>query len=274
MADLTGRVVAITGGARGIGLATARAFATAGARVALGDIDADLALRSARALDGAVDGMGAPLDVRDPESFAAFLKAVETDLGPVDVLVNNAGVAPFGMFTDLDLAVIDLLVDVNLRGVLHGTRLALPPMLARGHGHIVNVASLAGRIALPGAAVYTATKHAVVGLTETVRAEVRSSGVRLTAVLPTFVSTELVAGLPLRGVPVVAPERIAAAIVRAVRRGGPPIVTVPRWMGVLPRLAAVTPYRMLDALRGLMPRPVVDHAARTDYERRVSDLLG
>ena len=270
MADLTGRVVAITGGARGIGLATARAFAAAGARVALGDVDAGLASAAAAPLGG----MATPLDVRDPDSFAAFLKAAETDLGPVDVLVNNAGVAPVGNFVELDRAVIDLQVDVNLRGVLLGTRLALPAMMARGRGHIVNVASLAGRLPLPGAAVYTATKHAVVGLSEAVRAEVRPSGVRVTAVLPTFATTELVAGLPLRGVPVVPPERIAAAIVRAVRRGGPPIVAVPRWMGALPRLAAFTPYRVVDALRRLGPGPEVDRAARADYERRVSDLLG
>jgi NAD(P)-dependent dehydrogenase (short-subunit alcohol dehydrogenase family) len=270
VADLTGRVVAVTGGARGIGLATARAFAAAGAKVALGDVDPDLAGAAA----GAIGGLAAPLDVRDLASFDAFLKAVEAGLGPLDVLVNNAGVAPAGMFTDLDPVLIDLQVDVNLRGVLHGMRLALPAMVARRRGHVVNVASLAGRVALPGAAVYTATKHAVVGLTEAVRAELHSSGVRLTAVLPTFATTDIVAGLQLRGIPVVAPERIAAAIVRAVRRGGPPIVTVPRWMGVLPRLAALTPYRVADALRRLTPEnPPIDHAARADYERRVSDLL-
>jgi len=114
----------------------------------------------------------------------------------------------------------------------------------------------------------------VIGLTEAVRAEVRGSGVRLTAVLPTFVTTEIVAGLPLRGIPIVPPERIAAAIVKAVRRGGPPIVTVPRWMGALPRLTAILPYRLGDALRRLTPEnPEIDHAARANYERRVSDLL-
>lgn len=270
MPDLAGRVVAITGGARGIGLATARAFAAAGARVALGDVDASLAGVAAASLGG----LAAPLDVRDPASFAACLKAVEAELGPLDVLVNNAGVAPAGQFTDLDQALIDVQVDVNLRGVLHGMRLALPGMVARQRGHVVNVASLAGRVPLPGAAVYTATKHAVVGLTEAVRVELRGTGVRLTAVLPTFATTELVAGLPLRGVPVVSADRIAGAIVRAVRRGGPPVVAVPRWMGALPRLTALAPYRVVDALRRLSPQHVeIDHGARAGYERRVSDLL-
>jgi NAD(P)-dependent dehydrogenase (short-subunit alcohol dehydrogenase family) len=255
-ASLTGRVVAVTGGARGIGLATARAFLAAGARVAVGDVDGDLAAAAGADIAG-------PLDVRDLASFETFLKAVEADLGPVDVLVNNAGVAPTGQFAQQEQPLIDLQVDVNLRGVLLGTRLVLPGMLARRRGHIVNVASLAGRIPLPDGAVYSATKHAVVGLTAAVQAEVRSSGVRLTAVLPTFVRTSLVAGLSLRGVPVVAPERVAAAIVRAVRRGGPVTVAVPRWMGLLPRWT----YRLVPV------DPAIDHTARADYERRITDLL-
>jgi short-subunit dehydrogenase len=158
--------------------------------------------------------------------------------------------------------------------VLNGMRLALPGMVARGQGHIVNVASLAGRIPLPGAAVYTATKHAVVGLTEAVRAEVKASGVRLTAVLPTFVRTDIVSGLPLRGVPTIEPERVGETIVRAVRRGWPPAVVVPRWLGVLPRLAALTPYRVADGLRRFTGRDQdVDAEARAPYERRVADLL-
>lgn len=266
------RVVAVTGGARGIGLAIAAAFAAAGDRVVLGDVDEAAAADAA----GRLRGHGLPLDVRDPASFRAFLDWARALAGPVDVLVNNAGVAPAGAFLDTDQRLLDLVLDVNLRGVVHGMRLALPDMLARGGGHVVNVASLAGRVPLPGAASYTASKFAVVGLTEAVRAEIAGSGVRVTAVLPAFVRTDIVAGLPLRGLPTVAPERVARAVVRAVRGGGPPLVTVPRWAGGLPRVAALTPHRVLDAARRLAGRnrlPAVDAAARAPYESRVARLL-
>jgi NADP-dependent 3-hydroxy acid dehydrogenase YdfG len=270
--ELNGKVVAVTGGARGIGLATARAFAAAGARVAIGDVDAATAREAAEGFHGFAAG----LDVRDRGSFESFLKSVDAELGPVDVLVNNAGVAPAGYFVETDPAYVDLVLEVNLRGVLNGMRLVLPGMVDRRRGHVVNIASLAGRIPLPGAAVYTATKHAVVGLTEAVRAELRDSGVRLTAVLPWFVRTDIVTGTQMGGRGSIAPEQVADAILKAVRRGWPPAVTVPRWLGVLPRMTALMPYRVQDVARGLAGlyrRAEIDEAARAPYERRVANLL-
>jgi NADP-dependent 3-hydroxy acid dehydrogenase YdfG len=255
-------LVAVTGGARGIGLAIATAFARRGAEVVLGDRDPEAARTAAADLDARAH----PLDVRDRESFAAFLAAA----GPVDVLVNNAGVAPAGAFAEADPAALDCTLDVNLRGVMYGMRLVLPAMLARRGGHIVNIASLSSRVPLPGAAVYTATKHGVVGLSEAVRAEIRGSGVRVSAVLPTFVTTEIVSGFALRGVPVVPATAVADAVVRVVRRGGPPVVTVPRWLGALPWVAAFVPWRVRDALAGGSRAPV-DLAARAPYERRVAE---
>jgi NADP-dependent 3-hydroxy acid dehydrogenase YdfG len=267
------RVVAITGGARGIGLATARAFAAAGARVAIGDVDAGLAAEVA----GELGGYPHPLDVRDRDSFAAYLAATEAALGPVDILVNNAGVAPAGRFVETDPAVLDLVVDVNLRGVMNGMRLALPGMIARRSGLVVNIASLAGRVPLPGAATYGATKHGVVGLTAAVRAEVRGSGVAVSAVLPMFTRTELISGLRLSGMPKVDAEQVAAAVVRLARRRRPPAaVTVPRWLTAAGAFHATVPpwLRERFAAGALRAEQTVDPAARAGYERRVSDLLG
>ncbi len=260
--------VVITGGARGIGLATARAFATSGALVTIGDIDLAAATEQAAGFGG----RALRLDVRDRDSFTAFLD----EAGPVDVLVNNAGLTVAAAFLDTPSELRDLQIDVNLRGVMHGMAAALPAMVARGRGHVVNVASLAGRLALPKAATYTATKFAVVGLTQAVRGELHGTGVRLTAVLPTFVATEMIEGTPVPGPLVVDADRVAAAIVRTVRRGGPGLVTVPRWMGLAPMLSAWTPPLVQDAIRGRVGRAHLDahDAHRQAYARRVAALLG
>jgi NAD(P)-dependent dehydrogenase (short-subunit alcohol dehydrogenase family) len=258
--------VAITGGARGIGLATARAFAGAGAKVAIGDVDEEAAAAAA----AQVGATAHVLDVRDPDSFAVFVDAV----GVPDVLVNNAGIAHAAPFIDTPAELRDLQLQVNLGGVINGLGAVLPEMVRRGRGHVVNVASIAGRIALPNAAMYTATKFAVVGLTEAVAAELHGTGVRVSAVLPTFVRTQMTEGLPLRGVPTVEPPDVAQAILRLVRRGGPAIVAVPRWMGGLPRLAAFTPQMVVDALRHGASGPYTDPAERrAAYEARLRRLL-
>ena len=262
--------VAITGGARGIGLATARAFAAAGASVAIGDVD-DEAAAAAALQTGATAHV---LDVRDPASFATFFGAI----GVPDVLVNNAGIAHADSFVNTPPELRDLQIDVNLRGVVNGMAAVIPGMIERGHGHVINVASLAGRIAIPDAAIYSATKFAVVGLTEAVAVELRDSGVRVSAVLPTFVRTEMTDGLPLSGVPVVDPPDVAQQILRVVRRGGPTVTAVPRWMGGIPRLAALTPHAIVDALKhgsaSEANRPYEDREQRrAAYIARVRGLL-
>jgi NAD(P)-dependent dehydrogenase (short-subunit alcohol dehydrogenase family) len=269
--SLDGKVVAVTGGARGIGLAVATRLAAAGARVAIGDLDATLAAERAAAFGG----VGLPLDVCDEGSFVAFLTGVGERLGPLDVLVNNAGVAAIGSFRATSAAEHALQFAVNLGGVERGLRLALPPMLARGAGHVVNMASAAGRIPAPGAAVYTATKQAVVGLTEAVRFELRTTGVRVSAVLPPVVRTEMSAGLRLPLLPTVSPERVAAAVHRVLTRRRPPAtVMVPRWLGVAAVLDAASPQWLRDAVRRLTPVDGgVDRAARAHYDARMRRQL-
>ena len=268
--SLEGKVAAVTGGARGIGRATAHALARAGARVAIGDLDGDLAARSA----AEVGALGLQLDVSDRESFERFLDEVESTLGPLDVLVNNAGIVHLGRFLDEDDAATRRQFDVNVFGVINGTRLGVPRLLRRPEGHLVNVASSAGKIAPPGIATYVATKHAVVGLTEAVRAEHRDTPLEFSIVMPGVVRTEMIAGYErARGVREVEPSDVADAIVEALRR--PRVdVFVPRSLGPVSRLMALLPRAAREALdRALKVDRVTadaDMSARRDYEARAA----
>lgn len=224
MGQLDGKVVAITGGARGIGEATAKQLATLGARVAVGDLDAELAQASA----AEYGGLGLPLDVTSRESFVGFLDKVEAEFGRIDVLVNNAGIMVIGPVLEVPLDDQLRQLDINLKGVIHGCHAVVPKMLANGGGQIVNIASLAGVIAPPGAAVYTATKAGVLGLSEGLDAELAPQGIRVGAILPTFTNTHLTDGTTApRLSPHIEPETVAAEVVRTIRRH--------RQIGVAPR---------------------------------------
>lgn len=190
-ARIAGKVVVITGGARGIGYATARTLRDLGAQVAIGDVDEAKVKESGAELG--LDVYGA-LDVTDPDSFEAFLDQVERTLGPIDVLVNNAGIMPTGHFADEPDRVSRRILDINVYGVVLGSKLATRRMLERGRGHVINIASLAGVVATPGLATYCASKAAVLALTDTLRLEYRDRGIEFSAVTPTFTNTELVAG--------------------------------------------------------------------------------
>src|SRR3954447_8536224 len=267
--SLAGRVVAITGAARGIGRATAAALVREGATVAIGDLDADLGRRTAGELGPQAAAF--TLDVTDRASFEAFLDAVEAQLGPIHVLVNNAGIMALGPFVAEDDATARRMVDINVHGVLHGMKAVLPRLLARGDGHLVNIASAAGKGAYPGGATYCGTKHFVVGVTETVRGELRGSGVDVSVVMPVVVDTELATGLgTARGVPWAQPQDVAVAIVETLHR--PRFdVYVPRSMGPLTALAAVVPRPVREAaLRAIGADRVlwVDPAQRREHEVR------
>lgn len=263
---LPGAAVAITGAARGIGYATAKAFIAEGARVFIGDLDADLAKAAAAEL-GCVGG---GLDVRSRESFGEFLAGIDR---PLQVLVNNAGIMPAGRFADEADSVTDAIIDVNLNGVLRGTKLVLPGMLERGSGHIVNVASYLGEVPAAGLATYCASKHAVVGFSEALRDELAGTGVTVTTVLPSAVRTDLVSGVKLGGMlPTVDPEDIATAIV-ATCQTRTAVVAVPGWMRSYEAVAALVPDKIVGAVRGRLTRDRVlrnlDKAARADYDERI-----
>lgn len=270
--SLVGTVVAITGGARGIGRATAAALIAQGAKVAIGDLDAALAARTADDLGHGT--LGLALDVTNPVTFETFLDQVEARLGPLDVLINNAGIMPIGPFTEESDETARALVDINLNGVIVGSKLALRRFLPRGRGHLVNIASAAGKAGFPGGATYCATKHAVVGLSEAIRAEARDRGIGVSVVMPTVVHTELGSGLAeTRSFKAVEPEDVAAAIVGALQRNRYEVF-VPKSMGSILRPKGMLPIRVVDAIGRLFKSDQVltrpDHVQRAAYEARVA----
>src|SRR3954447_2021947 len=269
--SLNGKVVAITGGARGIGKATAAALVRKGCRVAIGDLDLELAEKTAAGLGGGTIAL--PLDVTDRGSFAAFLDNAERELGPLDVVVNNAGIMPVTPFAEEADDSLKRQLDINVYGVIVGMQLAIARFQPRGHGHIVNLASQAGKGGFPGIATYSGTKHAVVGISEAVRAELRGSGVEILCVMPTVVNTELTSGVGQRWVKPVEASDVAEEIVDAmeVPRFD---VFVPRSNGVLFKILAPLPRSWREALGRAMKVDKlmieVDHSARQAYENRAA----
>jgi NAD(P)-dependent dehydrogenase (short-subunit alcohol dehydrogenase family) len=274
--SLAGQVVAITGGARGIGRATAAALIAQGARVAIGDIEQELAEGAARELGAGTIGL--PLDVTDRSAFASFLDEVENRLGPLEVLINNAGIMPVGPFLEESDRCADRILDINVRGVIFGSKLALERFVPRRRGHLVNLASAAGKLGLAGGVTYCASKHAVVGLSEAIRAEFRTAGIDISVVMPTVVNTELGSGLGVtRAFKAVEPEEVADAIVDALQTARFDVY-VPRSMAPIIRGGNVLPRRMMEGIGRLLKSDQVlmqlDHDARASYEARMTDTMG
>lgn len=271
---LTGQVAAITGGARGIGRAMARAFVRQGMRVAIGDLDVEAARRTAEELGAGT--IAVELNVTERASVDRFVDEVERQLGPVDVYVNNAGIMQLSRFLDEDDATAHRMMDINVHGVLYGMKVVLPRMVARNRGHVVNVASQAGKFGFAGGATYCATKFAVVGVTESVRQELRLMGadVALSVVMPAIVNTELGGGLNQpRGQKEIQPEDVADATVEALQTERFD-VWVPRENARIGAITGVLPRRGREAITRAMKADQVlwsiDANARRGYELRAA----
>ena len=193
MRDVTGKVAFITGGASGMGLAMARSFAAAGMKVAIADIEQDALDRVKAEFDASnAEVITLQVDVTDRAAMEAAADATEAAFDKVHVLVNNAGVAVGGSLDQMSYEDWDWVMGVNLDGVVNGLQAFVQRIKAHGEGgHVVNTASLAGHFAIPGLGVYTATKYAVVGISETLRADLKQHDIGVSVLCPGVVNTNI-----------------------------------------------------------------------------------
>lgn len=263
------RVAIVTGGASGIGRAVGAALARRGADVVLADVDGP-------GVEAAADELGARaavVDVRDAAAVGDLVRSVHREAGRLDLLFNNAGIGLGGETEELTLAHWDRIIDVNVRGVVHGVHAAYPLMVAQGSGHIVNTASLAGLTPAPGLTAYAMTKHAVVGLSLSLRVEAAAKGVRVSVLCPGVVDTPILDSKGPEDLPVppsaartdgramleraaggaYPPERLAEDVLRGIARNDAVIVA--------PRRAEAA-WRIHRLLPRVVERQLVRHIAR------------
>jgi len=252
---LNGAVVVVTGASSGIGEATARAFSHEGAAVVLAARRLERLEQLARRIESRGGrALAVRCDVTDPDRVRQLPAVVEEAFGRCDVLVNNAGVPGGGRFDCLSMDDIERVVRVNLLGVLLCTSAFLPLMLRNHGGHIVNIASVAGRYATPGAAVYSATKHGVVAFSEALYYELEPEGILVTSVNPAFARTEGFRFDRMNPRFVMQPDRVAGAIVKVVRERRAPEYSVPRWLGSFQLFRVLTPGLYRWGVRLATPR--------------------
>lgn len=266
--------IAVTGAARGIGRETARILVGRGHRLNLADIDEGTVEKTAAQLGGSVRFSG--VDVTDRDRFSGWLAEVEAEVGPLDVLINNAGIAPTApQVIDQDPELIRRVIEINLFGAINGTIEAVRLMAPRRQGQVINIASLAGLMGVPGLAAYSASKHGVIGFTESIRAEQRGSGIVFSVVMPGPTATRMMDGTQTGpAVKLTSPEQLAAKIAGLVETGRARLATPPvdgalaRLAGALPPAAAMRLSRLLRVDRIYTEVDDGSRAAYTDWLSR------
>jgi len=223
MRELRGKVAVVTGGAGGLGRAKAERLLKAGAIVALWDLDQKGLKEACKDLKSFGTVFSYALDVSDREEVFDAARRVENEIGPVDILDNNAGIMRPGSFLEADLDGIEATVRVNLLSYMWTTKAFLPGMITRGRGHLIFVASAAGLVGISGMAAYSASKHGVVGFAESLRQELQREkieGIGMTIVCPSFITTGMFDGCtPPRWTRWLTPEEVAEKTLAAVRSG-------------------------------------------------------
>jgi NAD(P)-dependent dehydrogenase (short-subunit alcohol dehydrogenase family) len=271
MKSFTDQVAIVTGGASGIGRSIAMALTRAGAKVVIADVDATRAETVAAELGSSARAEA--LNVTDSVAVQRVVEDTVAREGRLDLLFNNAGIAVFADARDTSLADWNRQIDVNLRGVVHGVVAAYPIMLQQGHGHIVNTASAAGLIPSPATIAYAATKHAVVGLSLTLRAEARAHGVRVSVICPGLIQTPIVQAAKIVGptrervltdsrLRLYSSDRLAAAVLRGVARNRAVIPFTPE-VRIMWALHRVSP-RISLAIMGRIYKTSPFYRARTE----------
>lgn len=270
---VAGAVALVTGGARGIGLAVARRLSESGARVVVADLDVAAAEAAARDLGGGAIGLG--LDVGDRSAYEGIVDTIESSVGPIDIVVNNAGIMPVGPLSDETVPVAEAALRVNFWSHYYSYRILAPRMVARGRGHFINITSAAGAIHSPGLSTYVASKHAATGFGRSAREELLGTGVTLSVVMPSAVKTQLVDGIPFKWwerIGIISPTMVARRAVGTLRRR-PAVVGVPWGTVAVLRLYHVVPEslwlfgrRAFGADRTLEP---IDRTARAAYDGRI-----
>ncbi|MEV0701682.1 3-oxoacyl-ACP reductase FabG [Saccharopolyspora sp. NPDC050389] len=192
---LQDKVAVITGGAKGIGFAIAENFVAQGAKVVLADINAEHAQESADKLGGKGTALGVACDVTDPDAVQAAIEAATGEFGSLDVMVNNAGITRDATMRKMTLADFESVLDVHVKGAWLGTRAAAAVMREQGSGSIVNISSISGKVGMIGQTNYSAAKAGIVGLTKAAAKEVAHLGVRVNAVQPGLIRTDMTAAL-------------------------------------------------------------------------------
>ncbi|MFW0792020.1 SDR family NAD(P)-dependent oxidoreductase [Gordonia sp. CPCC 205333] len=272
--ETAGAVALVTGGARGIGLATARKLAAKGARVVIADLEEAVAISSADRIGGGAIGLG--LDVGDAEKYARTVDLVESTVGPIDIVVNNAGIMPVGPLLSESVGVANATMRVNFWGHYHSFQTLAPKMIERGRGHFINITSAAGAIHSPGLATYVSSKHAATGFGRSAREELQGTGVTLSVVMPSAVRTQLVDGIPFKWwerIGIISPEMVARRAVGTLRRRpavvGAPIGTVVglRLYPLVPEALWLAGRRVVGADRTLEP---YDLEKRAEYDGRIT----